>query len=96
LYNATQQTPRSDQELIDFYGYERRQVIRYSVFEENKQSNAVRFLLFIYRLILVIHVTVMVQASVVLRFNKAPNLTVHDLFVGVVMVHVLNHAQKIE
>jgi hypothetical protein len=47
---------------------------------------------FIYRLISVLHVTVVVQASIVLRFKKAPNLLVHDLFVGV----VLNHIQKIE
>jgi hypothetical protein len=47
---------------------------------------------FIYRLISVFCVTVVVQASIVLRFKKAPNLLVHDLFVGV----VLHHVQKIE
>lgn len=62
------------------------------------KSNQMQFVssYFIYRLISVLHVTVVVQASIVLRFKKAPNLLVHDLFVGVVMLHVLNHAQKIK
>jgi hypothetical protein len=91
LYDATQQNPKNDQEFSDFYGGDRRQVNRYSVF---CKFNRMQFVssYFIYRLISVLHVTVVVQASIVLRFKKAPNLLVHDLFVGV----VLNHIQKIE
>ena len=47
LYDATEQTPKSDQEFLDQYGFERNQVHRYSVlfykYHQTQFSYFIRF-----------------------------------------------------
>ena len=67
LYDATEQTPKSDQEFLDQYGFERNQVHRYSVLFYKYLQTQFSIL---FSLLSLFNIVVNVQTSLVLRMKK--------------------------